>query len=169
MKSTATSHRYLAVAAAFAALTIAHAALAQGLPKEGRYDFTACLSGTAAGIMFSKSHIGYSYEAMGTTRSNPPGGMMDNATFRCVGMNASLGGTNSQNTLCEAVDRDGDKQLAYVVLGPDGRVTREVLSGTGKYEGLQMSGIVIPQGTFPTIKPGTFQNCNQQTGNYKMK
>jgi hypothetical protein len=120
-----------------------------GLSEEGNCDFTACLSGTA--------------------RSNPPGGMMDNATFRCVGMRASLGGKNSQNTLCEAVDGDGDKQRAYVFLGPDGRVTRDVLSGTGKHQGLQMSCTVTPLGKFPTIKLGTFQNCNQQTGMYKMK
>lgn len=89
--------------------------------------------------------------------------------MRCVEMNASLGGKNSQNTLCEAIDRDGDKQLAYLALGPDGRVTREVLSGTGKFEGLQMSGISTPLGAFPTVKPGTFQTCNHQTGTYKMK
>lgn len=152
-----------------AAFTVAESAVAQTFAKEGSYDFTACLSGTANPIAFSKTHFGFSYETMGTTRSNPPGGMMDNSTFRCVGMNASLGGKNSQNTLCEAVDRDGDKQLAYVVLASDGKVTREVLSGTGKFEGMQMSGIMVPLGTFPTIKPGAFQNCFHHTGSYKMK
>ncbi len=158
-----------AFVAVLAALTATDPAVAQVLPKEGSYDFTACLSGTANAVAFSKTHFGFSYESMGTARSNPPGGMMDNSTFRCVGMNASLGGKNSQNTLCEAVDRDGDKQLAYVTLASDGRITREVLGGTGKFDGLQMSGIMVPLGTFPTIKPGTFQNCYQHTGTYKMK
>ncbi len=143
--------------------------VAQTLPKEGSYDFTACLSGMASAVAFSKTHFGYSYEVMGTARSNPPGGMMDNTTVRCVGMNTSLGGKATQNTLCETIDRDGDKQLASVLLASDGRVTREVISGTGKFEGLQMSGSMVPQGTFPTIKPGTFQTCNHQTGTYKMK
>ena len=159
----------LAFAGILGAFTAAESAMAQSLPKEGSYDFTACLSGTASPVAFSKTHFGVSYETMGTTRSNPPAGMMDNSTFRCVGMNASLGGKNSQNTLCEAVDRDGDKQLAHVALGTDGKVTREVISGTGKFEGLQMSGIMVPLGTFPTIKPGTFQNCYHHTGTYKMK
>ena len=169
MKLATQSKFNWAVTGVLVSLSIADAALAQSYPKEGSYDFTACLSGIATAIVFSKSHTGYSYEALGTTRSNPPGGMMDNGAVRCVGMNASLGGKNSQNTLCEAIDRDGDKQLAYLALGPDGRVTREVLSGTGKFEGLQMSGISTPLGAFPTIKPGTFQTCNHQTGTYKMK
>jgi len=28
---------------------------------------------------------------------------------------------------------------------------------------------VAPLGPFPVIKPGTFQDCNHQTGNYKLK
>ena len=169
MKSVTKLKLNLAFVGGLAASTVAGSAVAQTLPKEGSYDFTACLSGTASPIAFSKTHFGFSYEAMGTIRSTPSGGMMDNSTFRCVGMNASLGGKNSQNTLCEAVDRDGDKLLAYLTIGSDGKVTREVLSGTGKFEGLQMSGIMVPLGTFPTIKPGTFQNCNHQTGTYRMK
>jgi hypothetical protein len=43
------------------------------------------------------------------------------------------------------------------------------LAGTGKYEGLQMGGTSVPLGSFPSIKPGTFQACNRQTGTYKLK
>lgn len=161
--------RHLACVGILAAFTVAEYAAAQPLAKEGRYDFTACLSAVASPVAFSKTHFGFSYEATGTLRSNLPGGIMDNATFRCVGLNTSLGGKNSQNTLCEAVDHDGDKQLAYLVLGSDGKVTREVLAGTGKFEGMQMNGILVPLGSYPIIKPGTFQNCNHQTGTYKLK
>ena len=169
MKRTARLERNLLLAGLLTALTGAGSAVAQALPKEGSYDFTACLSGVVNAVAFSKTQFGYSYEAMGTARSNPPGGMMDNSTVRCVVMNTSLNGKNTQNTLCETVDRVGDKQLALVLLASDGRITRDVIAGTGKFEGLQMSGSMVPVGTFPTIKPGTFQNCNHQTGSYKMK
>jgi hypothetical protein len=159
----------LALTGIVVALNVAVCPSAHAFPQEGSYDFTACLSGTTAVVSFSKSHFGYSYEAMGSTRSTPPGGMMDNSTVRCVGMNASLGGKVTQNTLCETVDGDGDKQLAYLTIASDGRITRDVVSGTGKFEGLQMSGISVPLGPFPTLKPGTFQNCSRQTGTYKMK
>jgi hypothetical protein len=30
-------------------------------------------------------------------------------------------------------------------------------------------GVVHPLGPFPVIKAGTFQDCNRQTGTYKLK
>jgi hypothetical protein len=50
--------------------------------------------------------------------------MFDKQAFRCVGMNASLGGKNSGSTVCEAIDADGDKRLSYFSLGSDGKINR---------------------------------------------
>jgi hypothetical protein len=144
-------------------------AFAGELPKEGSYDFTSCWSGLGNDITFSKTHTASSYEMTGAIRSNPPGGIFDKETFRCVGMNASLGGKNTSSTVCEATDADGNKRLTYFSLGSDGKVTREFVVGTGKYEGMVTTGTVEPLGPFPVIKAGTFQNCNHQTGTYKLK
>jgi len=116
-------------------LTSAPAAFASDLPKEGSYDYTAYWSGVNNVITFSKTHTASSYEMTGTTRTNPPGGMFDKNSFHCVGMNASLDGKNTGSTVCEATDTDGDKRLAYFSLGSDGKVTRENITGIGKYEG----------------------------------
>ena len=67
-----------------------------------------------------------------------------------------------------AIDRDGDKRLAFFTIS-DGKFVRENVTGTGKYEGMIAEGTVQPLGPFPTIKAGTFQNCNRQTGTYKLK
>jgi hypothetical protein len=142
---------------------------AADLPKEGKYEFTACWSGASNNISFSKDHAAFSYEMTGTVRSNPPGGLFDNNTFRCVGMNAQLGKKQSATAVCEAVDPDGDKRLTYFSLGADGNTVRENVTGTGKYEGMVASGSVKPVGQFRAIKPGTFQACNFQTGTYKLK
>jgi hypothetical protein len=152
-----------------AAVSVAGAAAAQTLPKEGSYDFTGCWSGVSTLIAFSKTHSAFSYEMTGTTRSNPPGGFADRHSFRCVGMNASFNGKNAGSTVCEAVDRDGDKRLTYFSLASDGKVIRENVTGTGKYEGMVASGTVLPLGPFPVAKEGTFQDCNHQTGTYKLK
>ena len=82
-------HRYV-----LALLIVASpfSAFAAELPKEGSYDFNSCWSGVNNAITFSKTHAASSYEMTGTTRSNPPGGMFDKSTFRCVGVNASLDG-----------------------------------------------------------------------------
>ncbi|MGY3528522.1 MULTISPECIES: hypothetical protein [Bradyrhizobium] len=149
--------------------TFMPSAFAAEVPKEGNYDYTACWSGTNNMITFSKTHTAASYEMTGEIRSTTPGGMFDKHTFRCVGMNASLDGKNTGSTVCEAVDADGDKRLSYFTLGSDGKITRENVVGTGKYEGMVASGTVQPLGPFPVIKAGTFQDCNHQIGTYKLK
>jgi hypothetical protein len=159
-------HRYV-----LALLIVASpfSAFAAELPKEGSYDYTACWSGASNVITFSKTHTASSYEMTGAIRSNPPDGMFDKNSFRCVGVNASLGGKNTGSTVCEAMDVDGDKRLSNFSLASDGSLTREIVGGTGKYEGMTMTGTVHPLGPFPVIKAGTFQDCNHQTGTYKLK
>ena len=159
-------HRYV-----LALLIVASpfSAFAAELPKEGSYDFVSCWSGVNNAITFSKTHTASSYEMTGAIRSNPPDGMFDKNSFRCVGINASLGGKNTGSTVCEAMDVDGDKRLSTFSLASDGSLTREIVGGTGKYEGMTMTGTVHPLGPFPVIKAGTFQDCNHQTGTYKLK
>lgn len=155
--------------AAMASLVFVTSALAADLPKEGQYAFTACFSGVSKLISFSKGFRGYSYELLGTNRADKTGGIMDHTSFRCVGANTLLGGKRTIDVLCEIKDSDGDKQLARIGMDANGRQTREVVAGTGKYEGMQMTGTIVPFKPFPFIEPGTFQACNHQTGTYKLR
>jgi hypothetical protein len=84
-------------------------------------------------------------------------------------MTASLDGKVTASTVCEAIDVDGDKYLAKVSTG-DGKTTRTIVAGTGKYEGIVTTQTAFELlGPFPTIKDGTSQSCNHQTGTYKLK
>jgi hypothetical protein len=150
-------------------ISLACAASAAPLPKEGRYDVTTCWSGVANELNHSKEHFASSYEMTGTVLSNPPGGLFHNSAFRCVGMSTALAGKRSNTTLCESIDPDGDRRLSYFFLGTDGKTMRENVTGTGKYEGMVATGDVQQFGRFPVIKPGTFQGCNQQSGTYQLK
>ena len=143
-------------------------AVAADLPKEGNYEYTACWSGTSNTIAFSKTHSATSFEQMGTILSTVPGGLFDKETFRCVGANAAFAGKYTSTATCEGIDPDGNKRLTYFS-SSDGKITREFVVGTGKYEGMVTSGTVQPLGPFRTIKEGTFQNCNHQKGTYKLK
>jgi len=158
-------HRYvlalLIVASPFSAFAVEP-------PKEGSYDFNSCWSGVNNTITFSKTHTASSFEMTGTTRSNPPGGMFDKSTFRCVGINALFDGKVTASNVCETIDEDGDKRLLSFST-VDGKITRNNVAGTGKYEGIVTAGTVENLGPFPSIKDGTFQNCNHQTGTYKLK
>jgi hypothetical protein len=160
--------RLTLISAAMLLSTSAFPAFSAELPKEGSYDYTACWSGVSNPITFSKTETANSYEITGTLLSNPPGGMFDKETFRCVGMADSLEGKNSGRTVCESNDGQGNKRLT-VFTTTDGKVNRQFVVGTGKYAGMETSGTVEPLGPFPVIKPETIQNCNHQTGTYKLK
>ncbi len=95
--------------------------------------------------------------------------MLDKGVFHCLGLRTVFAGRDAYNHYCELVFADGDKILAHLSPGPDGTSIRNTVTGTGKYEGLALSGTVVQLGPFAVVKPGAFQNCNQQTGAYKMK
>jgi hypothetical protein len=149
--------------AALIGLASAGSVFAAELPKEGNYDFTSCWSGVSNTISFSKTHSAYSFEMTGVNRSNPPGGLFDKVAFRCVGMNASFDGKVSATAVCEGVDPDGDKRLTYFSFTPDGKITRQFISGTGKYEGMvETNSNFQSLGPFPVVKEGTIADCNHQ-------
>jgi hypothetical protein len=151
------------------ALAAAGAATAQSLPKEGSYDYISCYSGVEhATIAFSKTFGANIREWTGTNRSNTPGGFLDMSSYRCVSLVANLDGKPSTTTLCELVDRDGDKIFSRFV-GDGTRSEATTPAGTGKYEGIVRSGTSVDIGQFPAIRPGTFQRCFRQTGTYKLK
>ena len=144
-------------------------AVAADLPKEGNYDITACTSGVTNEIAFSKDYRVFTVEMWGSTISNPPAGMLDKGVFRCLGLTTAFAGKVMYNNYCELVFADGDKILASFSPGPDGTSVRGTVAGTGKYEGLVLSGKVVQLGPYAVVKPGAFQNCNHQTGTYKLK
>jgi hypothetical protein len=152
------------VAGAFGAPTAA----AQTLPKEGRLDYVACWSGSSNPINFAKTQTAMTYEHTGSTRSNLPDSPFDKLSFRCLGMNSNFDGKAANNTVCEVVDKDGDKMLNHFVQS-EGRVVRSTVAGTGKFEGISTEATVTALGPFPTVKPGAFQGCNHQTGTFRFK
>ena len=152
----------------FVGLTLGCAALAADLPKEGSYDFMSCYSGTVNPMEFSKTQTANTTEIRGTIVSNPAGGLFDKVAFRCMSMNYTADGKPSGMTLCEGVDKDGDKYLSQLVV-EGSQQTRKVVAGTGKYEGMTASGTAVSIGPFGTNVSGQTQNCTHQTGTYKLK
>ena len=155
--------------AALVVIASAGSALAADLPKEGTYDFIACQAGVVTPIAFSKEYQAFSYEQFGSALSKVPGGLFDKATFHCMGLRTRFNGKETNNTVCENILPDGEKTLSTFSLKADGTYDRQFVAGTGKYEGMISSGTTESLGPFPTIKAGTFQFCNHQTGTYKLK
>jgi hypothetical protein len=172
MKSKSSLKRLFATAGLAGALAVsaAVAGAAQDLPKEGKFAFRSCWSGTSKAIALSKTYVAYTLNFRGTVLTDKPGGLFDHNTFHCVGMAATLADKKEGHIVCEAIDPDGDKRMSRYTLGIDGNYHSEVVTGTGKYEGMMITHTNVKQlGQFPTIEPGTFQACNHQTGTYKLK
>ena len=156
-------------AGALFAVATAGLAVAVDPPKEGSYDYKTCFTRNSTRIDYSKTHFAYSYEETGTSVSNPPGGLFDNEVVRCVGMTASFDDKRTGGSVCEGVAKDGDKRLNRFWYDSDGKLQREAVSGTGKYDGMVTTGTVKPIGAPEQIKPGTVKICNHATGTYKLK
>jgi hypothetical protein len=140
------------------------------LPKEGKYDFSDCSVATGLyGIEFSKTNGASSYEFVGTNRSNPPGGMFDMTSFRCVGLNTTIDAKQSATGVCEVIDKDGDKLLTRWDIDVQGQLNELAIVGTGKYEGIVSRSTTAELTQAPLAKPGSLQICLHETGTYKLK
>ena len=131
----------------FCAVAFANLALAADLPKEGMYDVTVCLKRTITRIDYSDTRYAWTSVETGTSHSNPPGG---------------------SNT-CIGVAKNGDKRLTRFYIGDDGKVHREAVSGTGRYDGMVAKGTLEILGPQPELKTGQQEFCNHQTGTYTLK
>jgi len=151
-------------------LVVGNLAWSADLPNEGVYDIKTCFTRNSTLIQYSKTQYAYSYEETGTVVSTPPGGLFDGDVVRCVGMTAVVEGKRSGGSFCEAVAKDGDKRLTQFRYDNEGKLVREALVGTGKYDGMVLTGSTVKAiGPTSVPKTGTAEACNQQTGNYKLK
>lgn len=156
-----------------ATLVVATAALldaqAAEIPKSGNFDYIACWTNTSATVSFSKNHSATTYELVGIIKSNIPGDLFDNTTFRCIGHSTNFEGKQTNSNVCESVDPGGDKRLSQFVLAEDGVTRRIQVAGTGKFDGMTQETKVSGNTVGPVVKPGTTQSCNRQTGTYTLK
>lgn len=142
---------------------------AADLPKEGTYDYSVCFVRKTARIDYSRTQFAYSYEETGTAVAKVPGSLFDGELVRCVGMIASLDGKRTGSSLCEGITSGADKRLTQFWYDNDGKVQREQVSGTGKYDGLVTTGSVKPLGPPEEIGPGTVKVCHHATGTYRLR
>ncbi|HUH92805.1 MAG TPA: hypothetical protein VL742_06615 [Casimicrobiaceae bacterium] len=153
------------------AISLGNLAFAADLPNEGKYDYTTCFTRTVTYVEYSPTQTAWSWSEVGRSVSDPSGSMFDGDESQCLGMTASLDGKRSGNTVCVGVAKDGAKRFTRFWYDVDGKLQRETLGGTGKYDGMVTTGTVQDVKAPPSMKPGTqtFEYCNRNTGTYKLK
>lgn len=155
---------------ALAACT-ASIASAAGLPKEGTYDFTTCWTRNVTRLEYGPGKAAWSYDERGTAVSEPRGGMFDGDAVNCVGATVSLDGKSHGNTACIATSPDGSTRLSRVWYAEDGKVQRETVAGTGRYDGMVTTGTITTVRPPPEPRAGTrtVEYCSRNTGTYKLR
>lgn len=142
---------------------------AADVPKEGTFDYTTCFTRTRSRIDYSPTRFAYSYAETGTTVNEPRGGPFDENQVVCVGMTLSFDGKMSGGSVCEGKDKDGDKRLTRFAYDDEGKLQRQEIAGTGKFDGMATTTTYRPLGPPREIKPGIFEYCTKNTGTYKFK
>ena len=162
-----------------AAALLASGAVAAEAPKEGSFAGKAVVAGkmtarVAAGSPMAKAgeagvSFGVAMEEQGVVSYE--GAFPLPARTRCVGMIQVVKGVAQSVEYCVDTDADGDQMLAKSTGEPwrwgtaTLRFAREVLAGTGKYEGIVATGTVDCQSA---PKGGGFENNCEGHGTYKL-
>jgi hypothetical protein len=146
------------------------ATFAADLPKEGTFDITACQVRVLNRVEISTSRSMSSYEQTGTSLSNPPGGLFDTGSNRCVGTATAIKGQIVEDiSFCITAFPDGGWIHRKFTRQPDGTYTWDLVEATGRYEGIKLDGKATTITGFPMLKPDVALFCNRQTGTYKLK
>jgi YD repeat-containing protein len=155
------------------AASIGAAAAGEGqaadLPKEGMYDYMVCHTRAVSRIDYSANQFAYSYDKGGTALAKTPGSLFDDEAVHCVEFTLSLDGKRPGRSVCEGTAKDGDRRLTRFLYDAEGKLQREQVSGTGKYEGMTTTGSVRQVGATEKIDWNTAKYCNHATGTYKLK
>lgn len=153
------------IAAGFALLALE--CLAGAAPSsEGTFDYTTCFTRTRTRIDYSPTRFAYSY---GVTVNEPRGGPFDGNQVVCVGMTLSFDGKLSGGSVCEGRDRDGDKRLTRFAYDDEGKLQRQEIAGTGKFDGMVTTTVYRPLGAPKEVSPGVFEYCTRNTGTYTLR
>lgn len=153
-------------------ISISAQAAKVNLPSEGNYAFDFCMIGHGRTLSGGDQVFEISYDLDANLRSNPPGGAFDRMGARCYGIYTRIQGRQREMGVCEITDLDGDKWWMDYQGNPDGAGGKYVSAhGTGKYEGMTLSGEYRIDNNWGNGNPGdvAFRGCNPNKGHYKLK
>lgn len=139
-----------------------------GPAKEGKYSVHGCYHGPAHVNVLSSDVMAGSYGLTGMVVA-PEGDVWHKVSGTCNGAWQLLKGELTEMGSCDYVDKDGDHFFGiYTRTNMDGKW--KVHGGTGKFAGMEQSGIWSPLGDGDyTQVNGEFRGCSQFSGTWKLK
>lgn len=142
------------------------------IPKEGTISETCAYSGTFKALPMGQERLQMTYETLGVSLSGTGEGLLQNASFRCIGaFHAVKGEYNDGGASCVMIRLDGDQIFLTMKssgkLGGGSKGTLTIVGGTGKLVGIQGSAEFTTFDLQPAAE-GTFQGYNRWKGQYKL-
>lgn len=139
--------------------------VAADLPRNGQFDFIACLAGKQDSIAHGPDHGVGIADLLGTQRSTPPGGLFDLTASRCVYSYGYLEGKYEADGCCEFRGKQGDTYLLRIHRSPGQAGVLDGLHGTGRYAGMNLRGAYDLSASFPDT-PGHVNTCVKASGTF---
>ena len=156
-----------AVALTLSAAVVLVQSAAADMPREGKYDMHSGCTGESRVLSSIKDHTGGSY-ASTCLPDAAPDTMYHRTVFQCFGSWSSVSGNYEEHGVCEATDPSGDKFFGVYARKNQEDGTWRVTAGTGKYQGVEMSGSFKVVSPMPPL-PGRSANILRWWGSYKLK
>lgn len=160
-----------AVAAVLLLATVAAAAQAADPPasrREGAFEFNSCYSGNVETITLNEGLNVRTTRIIGATTTATPGEPFDGQAVHCTAIALVERNRSSASGYCMHQDVDGDRWM-FKLDDVDRAGRLEFVGGTGKYQGMTLSGQFGPRARPIFIAPGTVQLCQRVQGRFSLR
>jgi hypothetical protein len=156
--------------ALLAVVSTGQALAATAVPKDGSYEGLTCYTGPSTVIADGKGQVAGTYDIIGTPirKEGELGYLSSN---HCVGSFSVVGKELTDSGSCLQTDPDGDRFFLVYSRRNQEPGTWKIVSGTGKYDGMEASGTWVAGAVRPVKqdRPGYVQVCNKEAGSWKLK
>lgn len=160
-----------AAALALLLATVAAAAQAADAPasrREGAFEFNSCYSGSVDTMALNDGLSVRTTRILGATSTAEPGAPFDGQAVHCTAIALVDRNRSSASGYCLHQDTDGDRWM-FKLDDVDRAGRLEFVGGTGKYQGMTLSGQFGPRARPVFIAPGTVQICQRVQGRFELR
>lgn len=162
------SHYFILVSGIAATAVSSMPGTSMANDKEGRYEFTSCFAGTVRVLAVNDKLSARSVNISGISFTSPTGGPFHGQTFDCAISALAQDGHTQATGHCVHADGNGDRWISRFS-DRDMIGTVEAVGGTGKYNGMVLTGQFSPAVIAAPITAGSVQICLQNSGTYRMR
>lgn len=136
--------------------------------KEGAFEFNACYSGSVQTLSVNDRLNVRTTRIQGSTATATAGAPFDGQAVDCTVIAIVKDGVSDANGYCVQLDPDGDRWM-FKLVDTMRAGQLEFVGGTGKYEGMTLSGQFRPRAKPLFMSAASVQLCQLMTGTFRLR